>query len=342
MKCLPRKKISQKYQIVKKKNICIFFILIYKLCMNHPIDQLQLNFSHEGLFLLNITLAFIMFGVALQLNLNNFKELVRNPRTVLIGIFSQFVVLPAMTFFLVYILNPVPSIALGMFLVAACPGGNISNYISSLAKTNTELSISLTAFSTVGAVLLTPLNFSFWAGLHHSTAPILREINISFFSMFQTVFVLLFIPLVAGMLFAAKLPKLTTKVIKPIRILSLLIFIMYIVVAFVSNFESFLKFFSLVAFAVFIHNALALSVGYVTGKAFLLEEKSVRTIAIETGIQNSGLGLVLIFNFFDGLGGMAYVAGLWGIWHLVAGLLLALVWSRSPLAAKTVVNQISY
>ncbi len=307
--------------------------------MTHPIDQLQLNFSPEGLFLLNITLAFIMFGVALQLNIDNFKELLRNPKIVLIGVFSQFVVLPAVTFLLIYVIQPVPSIALGMVLVAACPGGNISNYISSVARTNTELSISLTAFSTVGAVILTPLNFSFWAGLHPSTAPLLREINISFYSMFQTVFILLFVPLVIGMLFSNYFPKLTQKIIKPIRWASLLIFVMYIVIAFASNFESFLKFFSLVAYIVFLHNALALGSGYAVGKAFRLRLKNVRTVSIETGIQNSGLGLVLVFNFFDGLGGMAYTAGLWGIWHLIAGLAVALFWSRQPLSAKGIINQ---
>ncbi|MBN1495818.1 MAG: bile acid:sodium symporter family protein [Spirochaetes bacterium] len=300
--------------------------------MIQAIDQLKLNFSPDSLILLNITLAFIMFGVALQLKSDNFKEVFRNPRSVIIGILSQFLLLPAATFLLIQISHPAPSIALGMILVAACPGGNISNFISSLSRSNTELSVSLTAFSTIGALVMTPLNFTFWAGLNDSTAAILRKITLDPLSMFETVMVLLCIPLIAGIFISKKFPGVTKKITSPIRSISLVIFFAYIAIALASNFDALVKYFMVMASFVFIHNAMALVSGYVFGKSLGLAERDSRTISIETGIQNSGLGLILIFNFFDGLGGMAYIAALWGIWHLISGFLLALYWSHRPVS----------
>jgi BASS family bile acid:Na+ symporter len=107
----------------------------------------------------------------------------------------------------------------------------------------------------------------------------------------------------------------------------------FVVAAFASNFQYFLKYIHLIALIVLAHNALGLATGYFLPRLFKLPKKDRRTIAIETGIQNSGLGLVLIFNpnLFDGLGGMAFIAAAWGIWHIVSGLGLAYFWSRRPI-----------
>ena len=110
----------------------------------------------------NIVIALIMFGVALDIRWRHFIDLLKNPKSVVVGAVSQFLLLPALTFLLVLIVKPTPTVALGMILVAACPGGNISNFMSYLAKGNTALSVSLTAVSTSLAVLMTPLNFTLW------------------------------------------------------------------------------------------------------------------------------------------------------------------------------------
>ena len=110
-------------------------------------------------------------------------------------------------------------------------------------------------------------------------------------------------------------------------------------VALTANFDNLVKYFMVMAYIVLIHNAVALFSGYVFGKSMGLAERDSRTISIETGIQNSGLGLILIFNFFDGLGGMAYIAALWGIWHLISGLLIALYWSRRPVSDTPAMGQ---
>jgi BASS family bile acid:Na+ symporter len=297
------------------------------------LDWIRLNFSKGGLLFMNITLAFIMFGVALGIKTSHFKNVVVKPKSAIIGIISQFVALPALTYLLVLIINPTPSVALGMILVAACPGGNISNFMSSLAKANVELSISLTAFATLSAIFLTPLNFALWGSLYSGTANLLVPIEIDAWEMMKTVFILLGIPIVVGVWFANQFPTITQKITKPIKIISFVAFIGFIVAAFASNFKFFLSYIHFIILIVLVHNFLALATGFSIASLFGLPKADRRTITIETGIQNSGLGLVLIFNpnLFNGLGGMAFIAAWWGIWHIISGLVVSSFWSRKKM-----------
>ncbi len=299
------------------------------------LDTVRLNFSNDGLIVLNITLAIVMFGVALGIKVDHFKKLLKDPKPAIIGIISQIILLPAFTFLLILLIQPTPTVAMGMILVAACPGGNVSNFISSLAKGNIALSVSLTAFSTLTAIIITPLNFEIWGGLYNATSPAYKPIEIDPFSMFQTVFIILGIPLAIGMYVAHKWPEITQKIKKPITTLSFIIFIAYIIMALLANWAYFKQFVHLVILIVLAHNALALFTGYGISYIAGLKWQERRTIAIETGIQNSGLALVLIFNpkIFPPeleIGGMAIIAAWWGIWHIISGLTLASIWSKFP------------
>lgn len=296
------------------------------------LDWIWLNFTSGGLLFMNVTLAFIMFGVALQIKKEHFKLVFSNPKPVIVGFLSQYLALPLVTFLLVLAIRPTPSVAMGMILVAACPGGNISNFVSSMAKGNVALSVTLTAFTTIAAIFMTPLNFAFWGNLYSETSTLVIPIKIDPWEMVKTVLILLGIPIVIGMWFASRFQKITGKIIAPIKILSIVFFIGFVVAAFASNLQYFLKYVHLIALIVIAHNALGLLTGYMLPTVFKLPKKDRRTISIETGIQNSGLGLVLIFNpaLFDGLGGMAFIAAAWGIWHIVSGLLLATFWARRP------------
>lgn len=301
------------------------------------LDNIRLNFNQSGLFLLNITLAFVMFGVALELKTEKFKKVFTNPKSAIIGIVAQFLLLPLLTLGLVLIINPSPGIALGMILVAACPGGNISNFMTSLAKGNTELSVSLTAVADFSALIMTPFNFAFWSGIYTAIyskgSGLIIPIEIDPVEMFKTIFILLGVPLTIGMLFSYKFPKITSKIVKPIKIASIVIFAGYVVGALALNWEYFLKYVHLIFLIVFIHNALALTTGFSIASFFKLNKNDIRTITIETGIQNSGLALVLIFNpkLFNGLGGMAFIAALWGVWHIISGLGIATIMSKKPI-----------
>lgn len=308
------------------------------------LDHVRLNFSPSGLLFLNIALAFIMFGVALGIKIDDFKDIIQKPKSAITGIIAQFILLPLLTFLLVLLVKPSPTIALGMILVASCPGGNISNFMSSMAKANAALSVSLTAFATLSAIFMTPLNFSIWGNLYvkfHNNRvaeSLMRPLEIDQLQMFQTVFILLGIPVIAGIFFASRYPKTTAKIIKPLKTASLLFFIIMVIAMLSANFEHFKRFVHLVFFIVLMHNALALATGFIFSTLMKRPRVDRRTITIETGIQNSGLALALMFNpkIFPPeleLGGMAVIAAWWGIWHILSGLTMASLWSRKPLFA---------
>ncbi len=301
-----------------------------------PLDQVRLHFNQESLLWLNICVGFVMFGVALELTLDDFKKLGARPKSFIVGLAAQFLLLPALTFLLILVINPWPSVALGMLLVAACPGGSVSNFMSLLAKGNVALSVSLTAFSTLAALVMTPFNFAFWGKLYASTNDHLVSINLDPFAMFQTIVLVIGIPLLLGMWFATQYPAFTKKVKKPVKILSLVIFAGFIIGAFSANFDIFLNYIHLIILIVLLHNAIAFAGGFYLGKAFSLPLADNKAIAIETGIQNSALALLLIFNFFDGLGGMAIIAGWWGIWDIFSGLALAWILARVGVKTKVV------
>ncbi|MGB5702900.1 MAG: bile acid:sodium symporter family protein [Polyangiales bacterium] len=294
------------------------------------VDQVQLNFDPATLTLLNVLIGLIMFGVALDIRAEDFKRVVRDPRGPLIGLGAQFILLPAMTFVLVLIIEPLPSIALGMMMVAACPGGNFSNFLAHYAKANSALSVSMTAISTALAVVMTPANLSFWGGLNPSTAAILRQVDLDPFALFRTILTILGVPLVVGMLVASKKPAIAARLRQPMKVFSLTAFGLFIVGALIGNWQHFLQNVGYVAFAVALHNALGLALGYWSGRMLGCHRYDARAISIEVGIQNSALALVLIFSFFDGLGGMAIIAAWWGVWHLISGLTVATYWSKRP------------
>lgn len=295
------------------------------------LDAVRLNFSANTLHALNAILAIVMFGVALDLRAEDFKRVVANPRPVLIGLAGHYLVFPAFTFLLVLLIRPAPSIALGMMLVASCPAGNISNFLVHLARGNTALSVSISSTSTVLSVVATPLVLRVWASLYAPTRTILRDVAVDPLEMFMTIFVLLGIPLTLGVMAARRWPALAERARVPLKRFSIAVFAAFLVLALAGNWQYFVEFVRFVVLAVFLHNATALATGYWTAAAMGLPVRDRRAVAFEVGIQNSGLGLILIFTFFDGLGGMAIVAAWWGIWHIIAGLTLATYWSRRPI-----------
>jgi BASS family bile acid:Na+ symporter len=299
----------------------------------NQLDYVKLNFNQESVNMMNLAIAFIMFGVALSIRPGHFRSVFLNPKPVVLGAVSQYVILPALTYLLVLIIRPSTPVALGMILVSSCPGGNVSNLISSISKANITLSVSLTTITTIMSLIMTPFNFAFWGGLYAKHSPLLVPITIDPIEMFRTVFLILGVPVILGMFIGMKFPKFSKRMDKPIQTASVIFFIGFIVAALAGNFSIFLKYIHLIFLLVLVHNGLAFFSGYSLPRLLKVNERDCRTISIETGIQNSGLGLALIFNprIFPpelNLGGMAMVAAWWGIWHIVAGLILASYWRK--------------
>ena len=306
------------------------------------IDQLQVTLNAGGMNTINIVLAFVMYGVALGIRPGIFVEVFKKPKSVILGLVCQLILLPAFTCVLAILLSKCgmisPMMGLGMILVAACPGGNISNFMSSLAKANIELSVSLTAITTAFAVLTTPFNFWLWGNsyLHFAANHLQGDIPtlaIPLWDVFKTIFILLGIPLVLGVLTTRFLPKVADALKKPLQWISILFFVAMVILSFAGNMDAFLKCVEYIFLVVLIHNLLALLIGYGMGSAFKVPEADRRTMTIETGIQNSGLGLVLLlgtslFANFPPHGGMLVITAWWGIWHIVAGLTVAFHFKR--------------
>lgn len=292
------------------------------------IDSIRINFNQDQLFLLNICLGFLMFGVALDLKIDNFKTILKYPKATFVGLTSQWILLPIVTLILILVFQPPTSMALGMILVASCPGGNVSNYAVHLAGANSALSVLLTSITTLGAVILTPLYFTYLAPFVPGAASFESSIQLNATEMVITIIQLIVFPLALGMFLNDRFPKLCKVIQQPVKTLSMIIFLGFVVVAIYSNFDNIVNYLHLVFLLVLIHNGLALLTGYWFARLNHLQENDARAVSIETGIQNSGLGLILIFNFFDGIGGMALIAAWWGIWHLIAAFSLAMIWGK--------------
>ena len=308
------------------------------------LNALSINFGQGGMAVVNIILAFIMFGVALGIKFQTFKDVFKNPKSVFTGIFLQWVALPAVTFAVAIILSPVitPMIALGMILVASCPGGNISNFMSSLSKGNVELSVSLTAITTAFAPLVTPFNFFLWGSLYSQVIALRSDIPtlvIPFFPMLEQILLLLGVPIVLGMLCAKYCPGITRKISKPTQYLSILLFLAMVVASFSQNFKLFIENLHFVCIIVLIHNGMALATGYFGARLAKLPIRDCRSLTVETGIQNSGLGLILLFNphifppeiWHGHYGGMLIITAWWGIWHIISGLTVSYLFRRKPI-----------
>lgn len=295
----------------------------------NEIDAITLNFNAGSLTVLNAVLAIVMFSIALDLKLSDFRVLARAPKPLLVGLASQFILLPALTFVVLLLFRPQPSIAMGLILVAACPGGNISNFITHRAGGNVALSVSMTAVATFAALIMTPANIALWGNLYGPTREILRAIHIDPVSLAITVGFMLLLPLILGVALNSYRPATAARIHQPMQWLSMGIFVAFIVIALAANWAFFLQVAGTVLGLVVVHNAVAFAAGFAVATLAGLSAYNRRAITIETGIQNSGLGLVLIFGFFGGLGGMAIAAALWGIWHAISGIVLASVFART-------------
>ena len=230
---------------------------------------------------------------------------------------------------------------MGMILVSACPGGNISNFMTNLAKGKTELSVTMTAINTALAIFTTPLIFKIFGGLYvdymaKASDDLLQPIFIPLGQMFSTIFILLGIPLTLGLLCTHFFPKFSKKISPTFRKVSMGLFLLIVIMAFSNNFDLFLKHIQWIFIIVLVHNGLALLTGFSFASLLRVDRKERRAITIETGIQNSGLGLALLFNpkIFPpemAIGGMLFITAWWGIWHIVSGLGLSYSWSKKPL-----------
>ena len=290
--------------------------------------------------ILSLVLATMVFSVALELKIDDFKRVAQAPKAVVCGLIPQFILLPVGTWAATLVLDLPPNVEAAMILVAACPGGSLSNYITHFGRGNTALSVSVSAVAALMALVLTPFNFSWMVATNPVTATWLRTLSIDASDIWISLLALLAIPMALGLLFAHKLPALTRRIQKPLGNFAIIALLAFIVLGLLK--ERQLLTLSLLPMLgiVIAHNASGLFFGWITSKAMGVSERDSRAVMIEGGMQNSGLALGIIAVQFNSDLGMVIIASLWGMWHIVSGLSCALYWRRKDrIAASTLGEQ---
>ena len=289
------------------------------------LDSIQLELGAGAEVAMMLMLALMMFAVALGLRREHFAFFKTNPKVYFAGVVAQIIGLPALTLLLCFILSPLPSVALGMILVACCPGGNVSNLLALFGRADTALSVSLTATSSLAAAVLTPLSILFWSGLYPPTKALLTEIDFDVASFLIQTLIILALPLLLGMVCAALTPKLAAKLQKPLAAIGGVGLAVIIIGALIKFGDVILQLGAGIIVLVIVHNGLAFLLGYISGVVTKANTAQRRALTFEVGIQNSGLGIVILLTQLGGLGGAAVIAGLWGTWHIIAGLALVAI-----------------
>lgn len=292
------------------------------------VDDVVLSFSPGSLTILNIVLGLIMLGIALDTAPSDFRVVAKHPKPFLVAILAQLLLLPIVTFALTLVLPVTASMAMGMILVACCPPGNISQVLTHRSGGNVALSVSMTAVGNLLYIMAMPLSIAFWGSLHPTASTVLHQVAMDPAKMLLEIVFIIGLPFAVGLWVRAKLPKVAAKAHPYVKWFSLIALVGFIVVALIGNWSVFIQVLGIIILVVTIHDAVALFLGYGTAVLGGLGTRERKAITFEVGIRNAGLGLGLVFAFFDGLGGMAIVAGWWGIWDIIAGLIVAGLWAR--------------
>lgn len=256
---------------------------------------------------LAFSLIIIMFGMGLSLVADDFKNIFRNPKAIIAGLISQLVLLPAIGFLLVSIFTLNPEIAIGVIILAACPGGATSNLITHLAKGDTALSVSLTAISSFITLITIPfiINLGLQLILGENTA-----IQLDVMQTIIQVFAIVIIPVIIGMLIRAKITAFANKMMQPVRIASAIVFVLVLAGVIISARENIVPYFQQAGLVMLTMNVATMAVGLLIANALRLPFRQGLSISIESGIQNGTLAItvatVLLANSTYGIAPAIY------------------------------------
>jgi BASS family bile acid:Na+ symporter len=268
-------------------------------------------------------LGVVMLGMGLTLRFENFIEICKRPKVISVGVLLQFIFMPMIAFLVSVILDLEESLLIGMVLVGSCPGGTASNVICYLSRGDVALSIILTTVSTLLAVILTPLLAWLYIG---------QRVPVPIMDMMLSILKIILVPVVTGLLinhyFGNKLHA--VKKIFPFISVLAIILIIGIIMA-ITQPQLHLIAVPVLAGVVW-HNLTGLFAGFYVSKLLGFDEKTCRTIAIEVGMQNSGLGVALANKYFTVLA--ALPGALFSIWHNISGSIYAGYWTRKMELSK--------
>ena len=261
---------------------------------------------------ITLLLSVVMFGMGLTLKGADFKMVLTRPLDVLLGTVLQFTVMPLIAIMLVKIFQLPDELAIGVILVGCCPGGTSSNVMTFLAKGDVALSVTITSVSTLLAPVLTPLLIKTLAG---------TSIDVELFAMFLSIVKVVIVPISLGFIVRKLFSDLVDKIVVALPIVSVVAILLIVGGVVSTNTEKILTTGLMVTVVVILHNGLGYALGYLGGKICKMPENKCRTLAIEVGMQNSGLGVSLATQHFTPEA--AIPGAIFSVWHNISGAILA-------------------
>ena len=269
-------------------------------------------------------LGLVMFGMGITLTFNDFGEVAKHPKSVFIGVVGQFVIMPSIAFVLAKIFDLPPDLAVGVILVGSCPGGTSSNVMTYLAKGNTALSVACTTISTLISPLLTPTIFYVLAS---------QWLDIDASAMFLSVLKMVLFPIFLGLVVRALFKKVIEQASQTMPLVSVISIVLILAAVVAVSKDKIVESGLLIFTVVVLHNCLGYLIGFFAAKLFKLNIADSKAIAIEVGMQNSGLGAALAAAHFNPIA--AVPSALFSFWHNVSGPVLANIFSNMKDDHKT-------
>jgi BASS family bile acid:Na+ symporter len=262
-------------------------------------------------------LGLVMFGMGMTLTWQRFAQVLRQPGRIGLGLALQYLVMPLAAWLVALGLGLPPALLTGLVLVGASPGGTASNVVCYLARGDLALSITLTTASTLLAIVATPLLTWLYVG---------EQVPVPVWSMLLSIFKIVLLPVTLGVLINSLFGHRLKRLQPLFPILSVLAIVLIIAIVVALDRDNLASMGLLIALAVMLHNGIGLAAGYGIGRLVTGDERTARTLAIEVGMQNSGLAVALAVKYFSTTA--ALPGALFSVWHNLSGSLLAAWWSR--------------
>lgn len=262
----------------------------------------------------NTLLGIVMFGMGLTLKLSDFKIVFSHPKDVVIGCLAQFTIMPLLAFFLTRLFGLSPELAVGVILVGTCPGGTSSNVMTYLAKGDVALSVGMTGVSTILAPFLTPVLTYLLAG---------QTVDVNMMSMFLSIVKVVIVPIALGCIINKLFSDLTQKLVKVLPLVSVTAIVAIVAAVVSANASKIMTCGLLIVAVVMLHNICGYALGFFIGKALKLETAKCKAVAIEVGMQNSGLATSLAATHFAQYPLATIPGAVFSVWHNISGAIFA-------------------
>lgn len=267
----------------------------------------------------NTLLGIVMFGMGLTLKPSDFRVVFSRPKDVIIGCTAQFALMPFIAFVLTKVFNLSPELAIGVILVGTCPGGTSSNVMTFLAKGDVALSVGMTTVSTLLAPFLTPFLTYVYAG---------QRVDVNMLNMFLSIIKVVILPIILGFIFNRLFGKITSELSKILPLVSVIAIVMIVASVVSANASKILTSGFLIVTVVVLHNIIGYATGYLVGKIFKMGRSKSVTVAIEVGMQNSGLATSLAATHFATMPLATIPGAIFSVWHNISGSLFANIMAR--------------